>query len=90
MKVIYVEENGKFELGGLDKISKNNLSIDVDKYLDGDTYQNRVKVVLTDSISEKLDGKVLEIKHRGEIKKYTIKYKDEPYEIVLEQDKIKK
>lgn len=81
---IYVEEDGKFELGGLDKISKKNLSIDVDKYLDGDTYQNKVKVVLTDSISEKLDGKVLEIKHRGEIKKYTIKYKDEPYEIVLE------
>ena len=80
---IYVEEDGKFELGGLDKISKKKLSIDVDKYLDGDTYQNRAKVKLSDAISEKLDGQVIEIKHRGKINKYTIEYKDEPFEIVL-------
>lgn len=81
---VYVEENGKFELGGGKKLRKRNPYLDVDNYLDGDTYLNKVKVVLNEKISKKLDGKELEIKHRGIIKKYTVTYRDEPFELILE------
>jgi hypothetical protein len=80
---VYVEENGEFVLGGLDKISKRNRKIDVDEYLDGNTYEKPIKIVLSDRISDKLDGKEVEIKHRGETIKYTVEYDDEPFEIVL-------
>ena len=80
---IYVKENGEFVLGGLDKISKNNKYIDVDKYLDGDTYEKQVKIVLSDSISEKLDKDKIEIKHRGNKKNYKIKYEGKEIEIIL-------
>ena len=80
---IYVKENGEFVLGGLDKISKNNKYIDVDKYLDGDTYEKQVKIVLSDSISEKLDKDKIEIKHRENKKNYKIKYEGKEIEIIL-------
>ena len=80
---VYVKENGEFVLGGLDKISKNNKYIDVDKYLDGDTYEKQVKIVLSDSISEKLDKDKIEIKHRGNKKNYKIKYEGKEIEIIL-------
>ena len=80
---VYVEEKGEFVLGGLDKISKNNKYIDVDKYLDGDTYEKQVKIVLSDSISEKLDKDKIEIKHRGNKKNYKIKYEGKEIEIIL-------
>ena len=80
---VYVEEKGEFVLGGLDKISKNNKYIDVDKYLDGDTYEKQVKIVLSDSISEKLDKDKIEIKHRGNKKDYKIKYEGKEIEIIL-------
>ena len=80
---IYVKENGEFVLGGLDKISKNNKYIDVDKYLDGETYEKQVKIVLSDSISEKLDKDKIEIKHRGNKKNYKIKYEGKEIEIIL-------
>lgn len=81
---VYVEEGEEFEFGGMDKISKKNRRINIDKFIDGETYKNRVLIHLNDKISEKLDGKEIEIKHRGEVKKFTIKYDDEPFEIVLE------
>ena len=81
---VYVEEDGEFVLGGLDKITKKHPELNIDKYLDGDNYNNKVKIHLSDSISEKLDGKEIEIKHRGQKKKYKIIYDDEPYEIILE------
>ena len=80
---VYVEEKGEFVLGGLDKISKNNKYIDVDKYLDGDTYKKQVKIVLSDSISEKLDKDKIEIKHRGNKRDYKIKYEGKEIEIIL-------
>ena len=58
--------------------------MDIDQYLDGNTYPNKVKIRLNDSISEKLDGKEIKIKHRGKTIKHKVKYKDEPYEIILE------
>ena len=82
---VYVEEEGEFVLGGLDKVSKNNLKINIDKYLDEETYPNRAKIVLSDAISEKLDGKELEITHRGNTIKHKIVYNDKPYEINLEK-----
>ena len=82
---VYVEEEGEFVLGGLDKVSKNNLKINIDKYLDEETYPNRAKIVLSDAISEKLDGKELEITHRGNTFKHKIVYNDKPYEINLEK-----
>lgn len=81
---VYVFEDGEFVLGGRDKITKRNPSLDIDKFLDGDTYPNPVKIVLSDSISEKLDGKVIEIKHRGKTIKHTVKYNDEDYEFILD------
>ena len=56
---------------------------DIDKYLDGNTYGRPVKIVLSDSISDKLDGQEIEIKHRGNKEKYQIVYDDKPFEIVL-------
>lgn len=81
---IYVEEEGEFVLGGLDKISSKNAKLDINKYLDGNTYPNKVKICLSDSISEKLDGKEIEIKHRGKIIKHNVDYKGKPYEFILE------
>lgn len=81
---VYVEEGEEFEFGGMDKLTKRNRKLNIDKYIDGETYQNRVLIRLNDAISEKLDGKEIEIKHRGITKKFTVKYSDKPYEIVLE------
>ena len=84
---VYVQEDAKeekFVLGGLDKIKKNNPELDIDKFLDKDTYPNKVKVVLDDSISEKLDGKEIEIKHRGQKIKIKVKYEDKPFEFILD------
>ena len=80
---VYVFEDGEFVLGGKDKITKKNPRIDIDKFLDEGTYPNQVKIRLNDSISEKLDGKELEINHRGKTIKHTIKYNNEEYEIIL-------
>lgn len=80
---IYVEEDGEFVLGGLDKLNKKHLELDIDKYLDGETYQNKVKIHLSEAASEKLDGKEIEIKHRGQKKKYKITYDDKAYEIII-------
>jgi hypothetical protein len=81
---IYVEEEKEFVLGGKTKLTKNNLYIDINPYLDDETYLNKVKVRLSDAISEKLDGKEIEIKHRGNIIKYKVHYENKPYEIILE------
>ena len=81
---VYVEEDGEFVLGGLDKLSKKNLKLDIDQFLDNETYPNRVRIVLNDSISNKLDGEELEITHRGSIVKHKIVYNDKPYELILE------
>ena len=81
---IFVEEDGEFALGGLDKLTRKKLKLNIDKYLDEDTYPNRVKIHLNDAISEKLDGEELEITHRGQVIKHTIKYNDEPYEFILD------
>jgi len=68
----------------MDKLTARKRKINIDKFIDGETYKNKVLIHLNDKISQKLYGKEIEIKHRGEVKKFTIKYNDEPYEIVLE------
>ena len=84
-KIYVVEEDSdEFVLGGVDHINSKKPKLDVDKYLDDETYPNMVKIHLNDIISEKLDGKELEIKHRGEIVTYKIKYKGLPCEILLD------
>ena len=80
---IYVEEDGEFVLGGIDKLTKKHPELNIDEYLDGETYPNKVKIHLSDTISEKLDGKEIKIKHRGKIIKIKIVYDDKPYEIIL-------
>ena len=56
---IYVQEDGnEYVLGGKERLSKNNKSIDVDKFLDGNTYPNKVKIVLDKKIAEKLDNNI--------------------------------
>ena len=80
---IYVEEDGEFVLGGIDKLTKKHPELNIDEYLDGETYPNKVKIHLSDTISEKLDGKEIKIKHRGKIIKIKIVYDDKPYELIL-------
>ena len=83
---VYVQEdpnNKEFVLGGSDKITKKNPTLDIDKFLDEDTYPNPVKVVLDDSISEKLDGVEITITYKGKEIKRTVKYEDKPYEFIL-------
>ena len=87
---IYVQEDGnEYVLGGKERLSKNNKSIDVDKFLDGNTYPNKVKIVLDKKIAEKLDKQKIEIKHRGKVTKKVIKYNNEEFEIILKELKIK-
>ncbi len=81
---IFVEEDGELAIAGLDKVTNKRLQLNIDKYLDGETYNNKVKVQLSKTISKKLDGKEIEIKHRNEIQKFKIEYKNEPYEINLD------
>ncbi len=84
VKVYVIEDKEEgFILGGLDKISKKNPKLDIDRFLDKETYPNEVKVHLNDSISEKLDGVEIEITHRGKKIKHTVHYNDEPYEFIL-------
>ena len=87
---IYVQEDGnEYVLGGKERLSKNNKSIDIDKFLDGNTYPNKVKIVLDKKIAEKLDKQKIEIKHRGKVTKKVIKYNNEEFEIVLKELKLK-
>ncbi len=81
---IYVEEDGEFVLAGTEKLSRNDLTINIDQYLDGENYHNKVMICLNDSISDKLDEEEIEIKHRGEIVKVKVKYLGEPVDITLE------
>ncbi|MCI8518757.1 MAG: hypothetical protein HFJ51_01110 [Clostridia bacterium] len=81
---IYIEENGKFKLGGSRKLSKRRLNIDIDDFLDGDTYLGKVKVVLNKNIAKKLDGELIEIKHRGVSKRFRVEYNNEKFEVILD------
>ena len=80
---IYEEEDGEFLLCGLDRISKKNLKLNIDKYLDNETKDNKVKIVLNKSITEKLKDKELEITYKENFIKYIIKAKEKKEEIIL-------
>ena len=86
---IYVEEDGEYVLGGMERLTNKHRTIDVDQYLDGNTYPNRVKIVLNKKIAEKLDKQKIEIKHRGKVTKKVIKYNNEEFEITLKELKTK-
>ena len=82
---IYVQEDeNEYVLGGKEKLNKRNKTIDIDQYLDGNTYPNKVKIILDKKISQKLDKQEIKIKHRGKIIKRTVKFNDEEFEIILE------
>ena len=81
---IYVEENGEFELGGAKKLSKRRLYINIDKYLDENTSLNRVKVVLNKKIAKKLEGELIEVKHRGISKVFRVEYNNDEFEFILD------
>jgi len=70
---IYIEENGKFELSGSRKLSKRRLNIDIDDFLDGDTYLGRVKIVLNKNIAKKLDGELIEITLQSRLQRRKIR-----------------
>ena len=82
---VYEEEDGEFLLCGLDKISKKNLKLNIDKYLDNETKNNKIKIVLSKSITKKLKDKKLEITYKGKVIKYIIKAKEKKEEIVLKE-----
>ena len=54
---IYALVDGKQRLIGKVKVHDENTMIDVNKYLNGDTYNKHIKIVLNKEISNKLDGK---------------------------------
>ena len=80
---VYEEEDGEFLLCGLDRISKKNLKLNIDKYLDNETKNNKIKIVLSRSITKRLKDKELEITYNENIIKYIIKAKDKKEEIIL-------
>ena len=80
---IYEEEDGEFLLCGLDRISKKNLKLNIDKYLDNETKDNKVKIVLNKSTTKKLKDKELEITYKENFIKYIIKAKEKKEEIIL-------
>ena len=79
---VYEEEDGEFLLCGLDIISKKNLKLNIDKYLDNETKNNNIKIVLSKSITKRLKDKELQITYNKNIIKYIIKAKDKE-EIIL-------
>jgi hypothetical protein len=81
---VYVVEDGEYALAGKLRLGKNDPEINVNDFLDGENYNNKVKIVLNDSISDKLDGKEITIKHRDRTFKVKVEYEDEPFEIILE------
>ena len=80
---VYEEEDGEFLLCGLDIISKKNLRLNIDKYLDNETKNNNIKIVLSKSITKRLKDKELEITYNKNTIKYIIKAKDKKEEIIL-------
>ena len=80
---VYEEEDGEFLLCGLDIISKKNLKLNIDKYLDNETKNNNIKIVLSKSITKRLKDKELQITYNKNIIKYIIKAKDKKEEIIL-------
>ena len=80
---VYEEEDGEFLLCGLDIISKKNLKLNIDKYLDNETKNNNIKIVLSKSITKRLKDKELEITYKGNVIKYIINAKDKKEEIIL-------
>ena len=81
---IYVQEDGEFVLGGKEKLTKKHKEIDIDQYLDGNTYPNEVKVILNKKIAKKLDKQKIKIKHRGKTTEHVIEFNNEEFEIKLE------
>ena len=80
---VYEEEDGEFLLCGLDIISKKNLKLNIDKYLDNETKNNNIKIVLSKSITKRLKDKELQITYKGNVIKYIIKAKEKKEEIIL-------
>lgn len=80
---VFVEENEEYCFGGATKVSRKNRRIDINKFLDKNTTDNKVKIVLTDKISKALNGYELEIKHRDKTHRIRVNYQNRPFEIIL-------
>ena len=78
---IYALVDGKERLIGKVKVHDENTMIDVNKYLNGDTYNKHIKVVLNKEISNKLDGKEIHIKYKDQTTKSKVNYADDNYKI---------
>lgn len=80
---ILVEENGEYSFAGAMKIGRRKSRIDVNKFLDSSTYNNKVKIIINKSTAERLDGYELEIIHRETVQRFKINYQGRAYEINL-------
>ena len=78
---IYALVDGKQRLIGKVKVHDENTMIDVNKYLNGDTYNKHIKIVLNKEISNKLDGKEIHIKYKDQTTKSKVNYADDNYKI---------
>lgn len=80
---IYIMKNAQYKLIGKDKITKNKLIINIDKYLNEETSENEIKIEISKSISKKLNKKEIDIIYRKETIKRKINYENKLNEIYL-------
>lgn len=80
---IFEEEKEKFKLVGKARISRRHLVINVDKFLDNESYLHRIKISLNKKISRKLDGEEISVKYKDEYLRYIVKYDYEKFEIII-------
>ena len=77
---IYIEEGDERVLVGKEKLTKNDRDIDLNKYYDKYKEEN-YKVVLSKSISKKLDNKTVNLTVHDKEESFKVEYNDEEFVI---------
>ena len=75
---IYIEEGDERVLVGKEKVTKDNRVLDLNKYYDK-YKEDEYKVVLSKSISKKLDQKEVNLVVHDKKESFVVDYKDEEY-----------
>ena len=77
---IYIEEGGERVLVGKEKLTKNDRDLDLNKYYNKYKEEN-YKVVLSKSISKKLDNKTVNLTVHDKEESFKVEYDDEEFVI---------
>ena len=75
---IYIEEGGERVLVGKEKLTKNDRDLDLNKYYNKYKEEN-YKVVLSKSISKKLDNKTVNLTVHDKEESFKVEYNDEEF-----------